>query len=281
MSISFDAVDAVDKSWNIIRQIPNYEQVAGEILFRKVFELAPGALGMYQFGSDFANGSEEDLYKHPIFINHAKGVVTMLDVAISLLGPDLDPVTVALKDLGARHVEYGVLPAHYEVVGQALLYTLETALGEHWTAPVQTGWVGVYHFVSSAMMDGAENYLSQKLADEKEQERRTAEKAASAKKAAKKKVKEAAEQQRQKAAAAAAADPSKWSPTSASSSTKSVTMSAEQRKRLMIKQSRLSLDAIWKKHKSSSVATSSSPKTKKNRGIVHWIDKAMKMTTRQ
>lgn len=34
--------------------------------------------------------------------------------------------------LGKRHVPYGVLPAHYDVVGQALLATLEGGLGAEW-----------------------------------------------------------------------------------------------------------------------------------------------------
>jgi hemoglobin-like flavoprotein len=37
------------------------------------------------------------------------------------------------QDLGKRHVKYGVLPAHYDVVGQALLATLESGLGAEWT----------------------------------------------------------------------------------------------------------------------------------------------------
>ena len=37
------------------------------------------------------------------------------------------------QGLGKRHVKYGVLPAHYDVVGQALLATLESGLGAEWT----------------------------------------------------------------------------------------------------------------------------------------------------
>ena len=37
------------------------------------------------------------------------------------------------QDLGKRHVKYGVQPAHYDVVGQALLATLESGLGAEWT----------------------------------------------------------------------------------------------------------------------------------------------------
>lgn len=37
-----------------------------------------------------------------------------------------------MQALDKRHVPYGVLPAHYDVVGQALLATLEGGLGAEW-----------------------------------------------------------------------------------------------------------------------------------------------------
>jgi len=79
----------------------------------------------------------------------------MLDVAINMLGPDLGPVTHALHVLGAKHVGYGVLPEHYPIVGEALLSTLETALGNEWTPKVKNGWTAVYGFVSTSMIAGA------------------------------------------------------------------------------------------------------------------------------
>lgn len=162
--IGFDTVLAVDASWNLIRKIPNYEAVAGETLFRKIFELAPGALGMFSFGSRF--GADDDgLYSHPLFRRHAKGVVRMLDAAIQMMGPDMDPLADVLKQLGAQHTAYGVLPPHYAVVGQALLYMLETVLGEAWTPLVQKGWEGIYHFVSTSMMKGAEEFLASRVAE--------------------------------------------------------------------------------------------------------------------
>jgi hypothetical protein len=163
----FATVTAVDESWCQIRAIPNYEAVAGEILFRKIFELAPGALGMFSFGTHF-EVEEDGLYTSPLFVRHAKGVVQMLDAAIQMLGPDMEPLEFALKELGAKHTHYGVLPPHYSVVGEALLYTLGVALGDKWTPSVQRGWVGVYHFVSTSMMAGAEEYLAKKVSMEQE-----------------------------------------------------------------------------------------------------------------
>jgi hypothetical protein len=117
---------------------------------------------MFSFGPEFV-GNEEELYKTERFKRHAAGVVGMLDTMINCFGPDLEPATKALTDLGARHVAYGVLPAHYGIVGQALLHTLETALGDKWTPAVQKGWTLIFGFVSTSMCAGANEHLQKTM----------------------------------------------------------------------------------------------------------------------
>ena len=90
----------------------------------------------------------------------------MLDAAVNMLGPDLEPVTHTLKLLGATHVAYGVMKDHYPIVGQALLSTLEAALGDAWTPNVKEGWTAIYGFVSTTMIAGAK-------AKEEEKKRRS------------------------------------------------------------------------------------------------------------
>jgi hypothetical protein len=117
---------------------------------------------MYKFGPEFV-GNEVELYKSERFKRHAAGVVGMLDTMVNMIGPDLEPATKTLTDLGARHVAYGVLPAHYGIVGQALLHTLETALGDKWTPAVEKGWTLIYGFVSTSMMAGANHHLQRTM----------------------------------------------------------------------------------------------------------------------
>ena len=62
-----------------------------------------------------------------------------------------------LKGLGTRHVNYGVLPQHYPMVGSALLKTFETFLGTGWTSEVQRSWLEAYQAVTQIMLEGA-NY---------------------------------------------------------------------------------------------------------------------------
>mmetsp|Transcript_32874 Transcript_32874/g.49604 ORF Transcript_32874/g.49604 Transcript_32874/m.49604 type:complete len:328 (-) Transcript_32874:31-1014(-) len=140
------------KSWRKVQAIENYKDVAGALLFRRIFELAPEAASIFQFGD-----ITEETYQSEKFLRHARGVIGMVDTAVDLLEKDsMDVLTKALKSLGARHSKYGVVEAHYPVVGQALLDTLGKALGENdFTDGVKEGWSDVYGLISKTMQEGA------------------------------------------------------------------------------------------------------------------------------
>ncbi len=98
----------------------------------------------------------DSLFADPKFKKHAAGVISTVDAAVGMLGGDLTPLVGILKDLGKKHVAYGVIPAHYDVVGQALIETLATAMGEAFTPDVKRAWVEIYGIVSSTMIEGGE-----------------------------------------------------------------------------------------------------------------------------
>jgi len=49
--------------------------------------------------------------------------------------------------------------AHYDLVGESLLFTLEQALGDSFTSSVKDAWVGVYAVIAEQMMVGAKEFL--------------------------------------------------------------------------------------------------------------------------
>lgn len=61
----------------------------------------------------------------------------------------------ALRELGARHMRYGVQDRHYATVGAALVQTLAEGLGEAFTTEVSTAWIEMYDLISATMMAGA------------------------------------------------------------------------------------------------------------------------------
>ena len=61
----------------------------------------------------------------------------------------------AVEALGERHVGYGVRDEHYEAVGQALLWTLETGLKDAFTSEVRRAWMTAYGWLAYTMQRGA------------------------------------------------------------------------------------------------------------------------------
>jgi hemoglobin-like flavoprotein len=57
--------------------------------------------------------------------------------------------------LGRRHLGYGVTDDQYELVGAALLWTLEQALGSAFTREVGDAWSEAYLMVATVMRRSA------------------------------------------------------------------------------------------------------------------------------
>ena len=62
----------------------------------------------------------------------------------------------AVRDLGRKHVGFGVEARHYETVETALLHTLRASLGDAWTTDVETAWGKAYRSISSEMKTATE-----------------------------------------------------------------------------------------------------------------------------
>ena len=59
----------------------------------------------------------------------------------------------AIEELGRRHRAYGVLDAHYAMVGETLLWSLEQALGPAFTPELRSAWQAAYRRITSIMID--------------------------------------------------------------------------------------------------------------------------------
>jgi hemoglobin-like flavoprotein len=119
-------------------------EAAGRILFGHIFRIAPGAKALFSFAYDDA-----------AMERHGAKVVNTVGTAVSLLN-DLETLVPVLQRLGLQHVGYGTLPAHYDVVGQAFIATLEDALQSEFTEPVRSAYVKVWNIVQATMT--ADNY---------------------------------------------------------------------------------------------------------------------------
>lgn len=68
---------------------------------------------------------------------------------------DLDRFLDRARDLGRRHVDYGVVPAHYEVLKTVLIDTLAGTCADRWSDAHEEAWVRLYTLVAETMMEGA------------------------------------------------------------------------------------------------------------------------------
>ena len=70
-------------------------------------------------------------------------LIATLAVVVGALH-SLPAILPAVSALAKKHVGYRVTPAHYTLVGRALLWTLETGLGPAWTPKVAAAWTSAY-----------------------------------------------------------------------------------------------------------------------------------------
>jgi hemoglobin-like flavoprotein len=112
---------------------------AGELFYSRLFEVAPGV--RHLFKGDVKEQSRK--------------LMSMVTYVIAKLDK-LDTIISEIKSLAQRHNKYGAQKEHYAVVGECLLYTLKSGLGERWTANTEAAWIEVYTILSNAMIEGQE-----------------------------------------------------------------------------------------------------------------------------
>lgn len=106
----------------------------GTLFYERLFTIAPQL---------------KPLFKGDIKVQGRK-LMDTLAVAVSALR-DMPKLTATLQDLGHRHRAYGVQPAHYAKVGEALIWTLERGLGAAFDAPTRAAWLHLYGVVCATM----------------------------------------------------------------------------------------------------------------------------------
>lgn len=120
------------------RKVEPIAPLAAELFYKKLFEMDPSLKSLF-------NGDME-----------AQGAKLMKMIGIAVNGlNNLDAIVPAVKDLGARHVGYGVKDKDYETVGGALLWTLEQGLGDDFTPDVRNAWADVYGLLAGTMQAAA------------------------------------------------------------------------------------------------------------------------------
>jgi hemoglobin-like flavoprotein len=93
------------------------------------------------------------LFKIDLVSQSKKLTDTLLAVADSL--HRFDEMRPVLRDLGRKHVEYGVRPEHYLTLTEAMLWALRQALQEDFDDQTRAAWVDVLEEINREMLAGS------------------------------------------------------------------------------------------------------------------------------
>jgi hemoglobin-like flavoprotein len=130
------------------------EQVAQvQASFAKVVPIANQAAALF-YGRLFETAPQV----RPLFRGDMESQGEKLMAAIATVVENLatiDAIVPTVQELAKRHVAYGAIPAHYEVVGATLLWTLEQGLGAEFTPAVRDAWAAAYGDLSAVMIAAA------------------------------------------------------------------------------------------------------------------------------
>ncbi|GKY91015.1 hypothetical protein MPSEU_000074300 [Mayamaea pseudoterrestris] len=145
--IGYEDVMNVVTSWDLLKAQPNFRETAGELIFVRIFEFDTDLMKLFKF-------DKADVRANAKFRAHADSMVDMMDMAVSLLGPDLDPLAEDLLDLGKRHIAYGVQMEYLPIMERAVLHAMEEMLQKNFTSKDRKSWELVFHFMITNMIKG-------------------------------------------------------------------------------------------------------------------------------
>ena len=134
-ALGFAAPDSALLVQSTIGVLLQYQYRFTTDLYRRLFELAPGAKELFRGNME----SQGQMLSHMLqFLVHAMS----------------RPETMALglQDLGRRHVSYGVASEHYPAFRQAFLESARATLGEKHTPQVEKAWADTVDMIITSML---------------------------------------------------------------------------------------------------------------------------------
>ena len=128
-------VELVQSSWTKVVPIAD---TAAKLFYDKLFELNPNL--KFLFSGDMVQQGEK--------------LMKTIGTAVASLS-NLEAILPVVKELGSKHTYYGVVDEDYATVGEALIWTLKTGLGDAFTKDVEEAWVLTYTTLADIMKEAA------------------------------------------------------------------------------------------------------------------------------
>lgn len=122
----------IQDSWTVAVTVPN----AMGLFYNRLFEIKPEVRSL--FPDDLAKQEEKLAY--------------MLGYVVQNLDR-LEEITGSIQDLGNSHAKANVKPEYYPPVGEALVWTIQQALGDDYKDEVGEAWGVAYGYLSDKMIN--------------------------------------------------------------------------------------------------------------------------------
>lgn len=131
--VTRDQAETVQLSWRAVLPVG---ATFAELFYGRLFALDPAVRRLFK--DDIAE--------------QGRNLTAMLSVATANLARP-ERISVALRQLGKRHAAYGVRREHFALVEDALLFALEHALIDVFTAEVKAAWQAAYALLTRIMLE--------------------------------------------------------------------------------------------------------------------------------
>lgn len=126
------------------KKVVPIKETAADLFYGRLFELEPSTRSLF-------TGDMKD---------QGAKLMTALGLVVAGL-TSIDTIVPTIQELAVRHVGYGVENAHYNTVGEALIWTLEQGLGDAFTAEVKDAWLAAYTLLAGVMIEAADAHRSE------------------------------------------------------------------------------------------------------------------------
>ena len=131
-----EQIELVKHSWKMFRGIDPV--VVGDTFYSKLF---------------LENPSLRKMFPKNMEMQYRK-LLDMLNLIVIRL-ERLDEINDEIVAMAKRHVNYGVRPGHYRLIGSALIWTLQQGLGRDWNDDIREAWTRCYAILSGTMIEAA------------------------------------------------------------------------------------------------------------------------------
>jgi NAD(P)H-flavin reductase/hemoglobin-like flavoprotein len=128
-------VRTVRESWAVAE--PHADEVA-KFFYGMLFSLSPNAREMFPANMEVQRSRLLRALVH---------IVQLVDRP--------DDLVPFLRQLGRDHRKFGVISAHYEAVGTALIHAVKKFSAKTWTNEIERAWAEAYTIMARAMLDSA------------------------------------------------------------------------------------------------------------------------------